>query len=94
MTISKEVLDELLSGVENANDLLGDQGLMKELKVRLMERMLGAELTEHLGYEPGETPAIEQGNRRNGSTRKTVKGNDGACQLMSRATAQAVLNQN
>jgi len=45
MTISKEVLDELLSGVENANDLLGDQGLMKELKVRLMERMLGAELT-------------------------------------------------
>ena len=33
-------------------DLLGDKGLMKELKVRLMERMLGAELTEHLGYEP------------------------------------------
>jgi len=25
---------------------------MKELKVRLMERSLGAELTEHLGYEP------------------------------------------
>jgi putative transposase len=35
MTISKEVLDELLSGVENADDLLGDRGLMKELKVRL-----------------------------------------------------------
>ena len=35
MTISKEVLDELLSGVENADDLLGDQGLLKELKVRL-----------------------------------------------------------
>ena len=44
MTISKEVLDELLSGVENADDLLGNQGLMKELKVRLMERMLGAGL--------------------------------------------------
>ena len=29
MTITKEVLDELLSGVENANDLLGDKGLMK-----------------------------------------------------------------
>ena len=36
MTISKEVLDELLNGVENAEDLLGDQGLVKELKVRLM----------------------------------------------------------
>ena len=48
MTITRELLDELLSGVENANDLLGDKGLMKELKVRLMERMLGAELTENL----------------------------------------------
>ena len=38
MTITKELLDELLSGVENANDLLGDKGLMKEVKVRLMER--------------------------------------------------------
>ena len=52
MTITNEVLDELLSSVSNADDLLGEQGLMKELKVRLMERMLGAELTEHLGYEP------------------------------------------
>ena len=45
MTISKELMDELLSGVERPEDLLGDKGLMKELKVRLMERMLGAELT-------------------------------------------------
>ena len=42
MTISEELLDELLSGVERPEDLLGDKGLMKELKVRLMERMLGA----------------------------------------------------
>ena len=33
--ITNEVLDELLSGVANAADLLGEQGLMKELKVRL-----------------------------------------------------------
>ena len=78
MTISKEVLDELLSGVENADDLLGDQGLLKELKVRLMERMLGAELTDHLGYEPDAEPSNQQNNRRNGTTRKTLKGNDGA----------------
>ena len=51
MTISRELLDELLSGVERPEDLLGDKGLMKELKVRLMERMLGAELTEHLVHE-------------------------------------------
>tara|TARA_R110002167_G_C12561567_1_gene641826 strand:- start:777 stop:947 length:171 start_codon:yes stop_codon:yes gene_type:complete len=46
MTISKELRDELLSGVERPEDLLGDKGLMKELKVRLMERMLDADLTD------------------------------------------------
>ena len=47
MTITRELLNELQSGVENANDFLGDKGLMKELKVRLMERMLGADLSRH-----------------------------------------------
>jgi len=47
---------------------------MKELKVRLMERMLGAELTEHLGYEPDTKPTNLQSNRRNGTSRKTLKG--------------------
>ena len=56
MTISKDLLDELLSGVESADDLLGDRGLMKELKVRLMERMLGAELTEHLPHQRWSSP--------------------------------------
>ena len=78
MTISKALLDELLKGVEQPEDLLGDKGLMKELKVRLMERMLGAELTAHLGYEPYGEPADQQVNRRNGATRKALKGTDGA----------------
>ncbi|MFT6913075.1 MAG: putative transposase [Paracoccaceae bacterium] len=55
MTVSKELLDELLSGVENANDLPGDQGLMRKIKVRLVERMLGAGLTEHPRYESDST---------------------------------------
>jgi putative transposase len=78
MTISKEVLDALLNGVRNADDLLGDQGLMKEFKVRLMKRMFGSELPEHLGYEPDTQPTNEQSHRRNGTSRKTLKGNDGA----------------
>lgn len=49
MTISEKLLDELLKGCERPEDLLGDAGLMKELKVRLMERMLGGELIAHLG---------------------------------------------
>ncbi|MEZ5769413.1 MAG: hypothetical protein R3D80_18380 [Paracoccaceae bacterium] len=61
MTISKELLDELLKGVERPEDLLGEAGLMKELKIKLMERMLGAELTAHLGYEEGKEVPPGQG---------------------------------
>jgi putative transposase len=78
MTISKAVLDELLQGCERPEDLLGETGLMKELKIKLMERMLGAELTAHLGYEDGGAAPSGQANRRNGTSSKVLKGNDGA----------------
>jgi len=77
MTISKEILDELLKGVEHSEDLPGDAGLVRELRIRLMERMLGAELTAHLGYEEGQEAPSGQPNRRNGSTPKVLKGEDG-----------------
>ena len=77
MTISKELLDELLKGCERPEDLLGNDGLMKELKIKLMERMLGAELTAHLGYEDGKDAPSDQANRRNGSSTKRLKGQDG-----------------
>ena len=77
MTISKELLDELLKGCDRPEDLLGNDGLMKELKIKLMERMLGAELTAHLGYEDGKDAPADQANRRNGSSAKRLKGQDG-----------------
>ena len=79
--IDDSVLDELLKGCERPEDLLGDGGLMKDLKKALMQRMLGAELTEHLGYEPGREPPIVQTNRRNGVSRKTVRSEDGAVEI-------------
>ena len=54
MTISKERLGELLQGCERPEDMVGDTGLLKELKIKLMARMLGAELTAHLGHEEGK----------------------------------------
>jgi len=77
MTITKKILDELLKGCERPEDLLGDAGLIKELKIKLMERMLGAELSSHLGYDPGREPPPGQGNRRNGTATKRLKGQDG-----------------
>lgn len=79
--IDDGILDELLKGCERPADLLGDDGLMAGLKKALMQRMLGAELTEHLGYEHGEEAPPSQANRRNGASRKTVRGEGGAFEI-------------
>src|SRR5690349_15453709 len=64
------LLDQLLEQVERPEDLMGPDGLMRQLMGRLVERTLSAELTEHLGYERNEArPGL---NARNGSTRKTL----------------------
>ena len=81
MTISKELLDELLKGCARSEDLPGAAGLMKALKRRLMERMLGGALTAHLGHEAGAEPPSGQANRRKGGTTRRVKGLDGEMPL-------------
>src|ERR1700674_2454290 len=80
-TIRDEVIEELLRGYSSPEDLLGEEGLFKELKKRLLERALGAELSEHLGYEKGDPAGRGSGNSRNGFSSKTVIGDDGAIEL-------------
>ena len=56
--IRKELLDELLADYKGPEDLTGPDGLLKQLTGALVERALGAELTEHLGYEPGAAGSV------------------------------------
>ena len=70
--IRKELLDELLAEYEKPEDLLGREGLLDSLKKALMERALGAELTEHLGYEKGDPTGRGSRNSRNGHGRKRL----------------------
>jgi len=81
MPIKPEHLDELLAGYEKPEDLLGDEGLFKQLKKALLERALGAELTHHLGYAKGDPAGRGAGNHRNGSHPKTVLTEDGAIEI-------------
>lgn len=73
---SEEVLDQLLAGQDPTN-VLGADGLIKQLTKALVERAMAAELEHHLGYEHGEEPPEEQGNRRNGASRKTLRTEQG-----------------
>jgi len=70
--IRQELLDELLAGYSTPEDLVGPQGLIKQLVGRLIETASGAELTEHLGYVKGDRAGRGSGNSRNGSTPKTL----------------------
>src|SRR5256885_13462559 len=70
--IRKELLDELLADYKGPEDLTGPNGLLKQLTGALVERALGAELTDHLGYEPGAAPGAGGGNSRNGTSPKTL----------------------
>src|ERR1700739_2316854 len=80
-TITPELLDQLLANYEKPGDQTGEDGLFKQLKKKLLERALGAELTEHLGYEKGDPAGRGSGNSRNGFSSKTVIGDDGAIEI-------------
>ena len=54
---------------------------MRQIKKALVERMLGGELTHHLGYPPGAAKPTGTTNQRNGTSGKTVLTDDGPLRL-------------
>src|SRR5215217_6078764 len=66
-----DALQDALSGLA-PEQITGPGGLLTQLAGRVLETALGAELTEHLGYPPGQAPPGGAGNHRNGSTAKRV----------------------
>jgi len=79
--IPKELLDQLLEGYKNPEDLLGEEGLFKRLTAALVNRAMDAELTHHLGYGSGKGAPEDQPNRRNGKGRKTVRTDQGKIEI-------------
>ena len=58
---------------EQGVDLVGPDGLLTKVTKSVLEAALGAELTEHLGYESNDPMGRGSGNSRNGVTTKTVQ---------------------
>ena len=67
--IPKELIDQMVSGPMDAAAV---NAASMAFKKALIERILGAELSHHLGYPPGAEKPEEVGNHRNGITGKTV----------------------
>lgn len=78
----KALLDELLKDFKgDAKDLLGGNGLIKQLTKRALESALEGELTDHLGYAPHEPSGRNSGNSRNGKSRKTLQSTEGGLDI-------------
>jgi len=80
MTILKsraELIDGLLSDYKKPEDLLGEDGILKQLTKAVVERALEAEMAHHLGHGRHEPVTNAAGNTRNGRSHKTLKGDFG-----------------
>lgn len=81
MTINDEILDKLLGNAKTQDDLFGQDGLLKELSKRFMERLLEMEMSNHLGYMKHAVEGHNSGNSRNGKGKKTVKTGNGEIEI-------------
>jgi hypothetical protein len=49
--VPKDLIDSLLADYKKPEDLIGENGLLKQLTKLLVERALDAEMSEHLGHD-------------------------------------------
>ena len=75
--IRPELIDELLKDYKKPEDVIGDDGLLKQLTKAILERALESELTHQLGYEKHSRKENPTGNSRNGKSSKTLKTDHG-----------------
>lgn len=70
--LPREQLEDALEGLA-PEEITGPGGLLTQLAGRVIETALAAELSDHLGYPPGQAPPGGAGNPRNGGTPKTLR---------------------
>jgi len=71
--IPTNLISQLMKDYSGPEDLIGKNGLLKQLTKALLEKALDSELTEQLGYERNALEGRNSGNSRNGKSKKTLK---------------------
>lgn len=79
---SPATIDALLKDAKSAGTPIdGADGLLNQMTKAVLERVLQAEMTGHLGYEAGDPAGHGSGNSRNGKTTKTVSTTNGPVEI-------------
>ena len=68
-----ELADELFDDSKRAEDLLGENGIIKQRTKTVLKCMLEAEMVDQVGYVKGDPARLGSGDSRNRKSRKTVQ---------------------
>lgn len=74
----RELAKELAKDLKTPEDLSAFSAQLKKITV---EAALGAEMEEHLGYQKHDPDGRNTGNSRNGTSKKTLKGDHGEVEI-------------
>lgn len=79
--IPQALLDHVIANYKNPADLIGENGMLKQLTKAVIEAALQAEMNKHLGHAHYGAVANASGNVRNGQSAKTLTGDFGEIQI-------------
>ena len=79
----EDLIKELLKECKNPEEIIGKNGLLKQLTKIVVEGALDGELNHHLGYEKHEIAGNNSGNSRNGKNSKKIKGDFGELDIVT-----------
>jgi putative transposase len=79
MSINENLITELLKDYKSPEDLLGKDGILAQLQKAVIEKVLEAEMTHHLGYPKHQRS--DSDNARNGKSKKRLRTNSGPLEV-------------
>ena len=79
--VPQELLDHVMTHYKSPADLIGENGLLKQLTKAVVEAALNAEMALHLGHARHGTVGNDSGNVRNGHSLKTITGEFGEVEI-------------
>jgi putative transposase len=92
--LPNDLIDRLLFDYKNPEDLIGENGLLKQFTKAVIERVLQSEMTAHLGHDIHAPVTNETRNARNGKSNKTLKGDFGELPIEIPRDPTAASNRN
>ena len=75
------LLDHVMANYKKPADLIGENGMLKQLTKVVMEAALNAEMAQHLGHTRHGSVSNDTGNVRNGNSAKTISGEFGQVEI-------------